>query len=93
MDDQSFRPMRIAMASHGMPKDVNYLDALDVLCSSLTDNEKAILQSWWFYDATERQKDVLVKLIADDAGISDQTYYPSVYTRRTTTWMMTGKTN
>lgn len=86
-DDSQSRPMRMAMSRSSSPKEINYLDAVDILSSNLDSTESATLQDWWFYRASERQKDVLVRLLKDDAGISSQIYYPSVYTHRTYSWI------
>jgi molybdopterin-guanine dinucleotide biosynthesis protein len=81
----SGRPLRMVMESSAKPKDIDYLNALSILSEGLSETQKGVLANWWSYRASERQKDVLVKLVEDSAGYADHTYYPSVYTRRTWT--------
>jgi molybdopterin-guanine dinucleotide biosynthesis protein len=86
MDDNQWRPMRMVMQSEAKPKDIDYLHAISILTSDLNDTQAGVLSNWWATRASERQKDVLVKLLESSAAYADRTYYPSVYTRRT--WTM-----
>ena len=87
MDDSSARPLRMVMQSEAKPKDVDYLTALSILTSDLNQSQAGVLSDWWTNTATERQKDVLVKLVEKSAGWADRVYYPSVYMRRSwTNW-------
>jgi hypothetical protein len=90
-EDHSSRPLRIIMTNPIRPKDLSYDDAISVLCSNLNATESSILSGWWYGEdnrdgATERMKDVIVRLLKDDARMADQTYYPSVYMHRTSGW-------
>lgn len=81
----SGRPLRMVMESESKPKDLDYLNAFTILSDGLNQTQQGILASWWAHTASERQKDVLVKLVEGSARVADQTYYPSVYNRRTWT--------
>lgn len=81
----SGRPLRMVMESDSKPKDIDYLNALTILSDGLNETQKGVLANWWANRASERQKDILVKLVENSAGYADRTYYPSVYTRRTWT--------
>jgi len=84
--EASFRPMRMIMTKSDKPKEISYDQAIEILCSDLGDTSTAILSSWWYGEATEQQKDVVVRLLKDDASKGDQTYYSSVYTHRSYDW-------
>jgi|GEM_PF-3157275 len=86
MNDITFRPMRMVMQSSARPKMVDYMTATDILTSGLNEAQAGILRSWWMNTASEREKDVIVRLLEDSAGLADQIYYPSVYTRRIYSW-------
>lgn len=81
----SGRPLRMVMESESKPKDLDYLNALTILSDGLNETQKGVLASWWATTASERQKDILVKLVENSARVADQVYYPSVYTKRTWT--------
>lgn len=83
----SGRPLRMVMESESKPKDVDYLHAISILTDGLNETQKGVLSNWWSYRASERQKDVLVKMVENSASYADHVYYPSVYTRRTWTTM------
>jgi hypothetical protein len=84
--EDSWRPMRMVMTRNVKPKDISYITALDILTSDLNDSSAGVLAGWWNNDASERQKDVIVRMLKDDAMMADAIYYPSVYTRRTYSW-------
>lgn len=83
------RPMRMIMTKSAKPKDISYDQAIEILTSDLNDTQAGTLSSWWFSRASVGQKDVVVRLLKDDAAMADQTYYPSVYSRRTYSWTTT----
>jgi len=84
--EASARPMRMIMTSSSKPKEISYDQAIEILCSDLGDTSTAILSSWWYGQATDMQKTVIVRLLEDDASLPDQVYYPSVYIHRTYDW-------
>ncbi|MGV3617492.1 MAG: hypothetical protein ACO1SV_19370 [Fimbriimonas sp.] len=84
-NDSEWRPMRMVMGSESKPKDIDYLNALSILSDGLNSTQQGVLANWWANRASERQKDILVKLVESSASYADRTYYPSVYTRRTWT--------
>jgi len=86
-EEHGSRPMRLVMANKTKEKDVSYNDAIDILCSNLSDSERGSLQSWWFNTATEREKDIVCRMLKSDASMADQTFYPSVYMHRTYSWI------
>ncbi len=75
------RPMRFVMDKMA-PRDVNYMEAMDILTSGVTSTEATILRTWWMDTATERQRDVIVRLLKDNATLVDVPYYPSTMPRR-----------
>lgn len=85
-NERSFRPMRLIMSGSAKPKDINYGEALDILTADVNDSSTAMLRDWWNNKASDRDRDVIVRLLKDDASMADQIYYPSVYTRRTWSW-------
>jgi molybdopterin-guanine dinucleotide biosynthesis protein len=84
-NDSEWRPMRMVMQSEAKPKEIDYLNALTILSDGLSSTQQGVLANWWANRASERQKDILVKLVENSAAYADRTYYPSVYTRRTWT--------
>jgi len=84
--DASFRPMRLIMTKSDKPKEISYTQALGILTANLGDTSTAVLTSWWNEKATEQEKDVIVRLLEDDASMADQIYYPSVYMHRSYDW-------
>jgi len=84
--EASWRPMRMVMTQSAKPKNINYYEALEILTSDLNSSSAGVLASWWNGTASERQKDVIVRMLKDDAMMADAIYYPSVYTRRTYSW-------
>jgi len=84
--DDSFRPMRLVMTRSDKPKEISYTQALEILSANLPDTSSGILAAWWNGKATEQEKDVIVRLLEDDASMADQTYYPSVYMHRSYDW-------
>ncbi|AIE87368.1 hypothetical protein [Fimbriimonas ginsengisoli] len=87
--EASWRPMRMVMTKSIKPKDLSYIEALDILKSDLNDTSAGILTDWWNNTASDRQKDVLVRMVKGDARMADAIYYPSVYTHRTYSWVTT----
>lgn len=87
--DMSSRPMRMVMTKGTKPKDISYSEAIDILIANQGQSTQGILSDWWQHRASERQKDVIVRLLEDDASMVDQIYYPSVYTHRTYSWITT----
>ncbi len=85
--DSGARPMRLIMTNPIKPKDVSYDDAISILCSRDSGNERGVLSQWWYSDATEGQKDAIVRFLKADASIADDIYYPSLYVNRTYSWV------
>jgi hypothetical protein len=85
------RPLRMVMMTPGQPKAIDNDAAIDILCAHLSAGESETLVSWWNGDrdrgATERQKFVVMRLLENDASMINQTFYPSVFTTRTYTWI------
>ncbi len=88
--DESSRPMRMVMESHG-PRDIDYNTAENILSASLTDTEANWLQGWWT-QSTEAQKDVVVRLLKCSAAKADEPIYSSLYTHPTYEWISTTTT-
>lgn len=86
-DDTQWRPMRWVMRTDTKPKHVDYIRAIEILNDGQDATQQGILSNWWNWDASEREKDVVTRLLGYSAGWSDRTYYPSVYTHRS--WTMT----
>lgn len=100
-DAPGSRAMRMVMTSERKPKDIDYNEAIDILCSRISDSQAAVLRDWWYsgqdddniersvtvQGATEAQKDAIVRLLKVDASMADDVYYPSVYMHRTYSWI------
>jgi hypothetical protein len=78
----SNRPLKFVFAR---PKhaDINYPMALDILDQGRTQNERVILDDWWDNTATDRDKDVIVRMLKMDARSLTVPVYPSTLTKRT----------
>jgi hypothetical protein len=61
------RPMRMIIERQS--PGITYLEALEVLTANLTNSETAVLANWWHNQATERERDSIVRLIRANAGI------------------------
>jgi hypothetical protein len=85
--DGEGRALRVVMTNRIRPKDISYDDALDILCMRLDAWETPILSDWWYSGASEADKDVIVRLLKDDASMADQTFYPSVYIHQSYSWI------
>ena len=76
-DEISNRPMRMVMESTG-PRDIDYRTALDILTSSVNATEGTWIEDWWG-DATDQQKDCVVRLLKKSAHKADEPIYESLY--------------
>jgi len=90
-EEAGSRPMRLIMTNAKKPKDIDYDETRDILLANLNDTDAAIIADWWRTKANERQRDIIVRLLKDDARMADQIYYPSVYMHRTYSWVNGGQ--
>jgi hypothetical protein len=79
-NDGSMRPMRMKMQPN-TGRDIDYDTAFDILTSDLNSSQSAELSRWWDNDKNMRQKDVVVRMLKNDAKMADEPIYASFYTR------------
>jgi hypothetical protein len=84
--DSSMRPMRMVMDEPRHHRDMNYGTAFDILTADLNSTQTTWLAQWWD-DATDREKDIVVRLLKLDASKADDPIYASVYTNVKYDWV------
>jgi hypothetical protein len=76
--ENSMRPMRMVMREDPS-RDINYDRAFDILTTDLNNTQETQLGRWWFNNANEHDKDIIVRLLKIDARRADDPIYPSLY--------------
>jgi len=75
------RPMRMILDQSKVP-DINYWDAADILEHEMSSGARVAFDNWYWSDQNERQRDVLVHMLKQDAWIKNQPIYVSTMTKR-----------
>jgi hypothetical protein len=78
---ENMRPMRLVMEPNSSPRDIEWSQALDLMTANITAAEATQLRDWWWNRATEREKDVIVRVLEANAKLADTVTYTSI-TRR-----------
>ncbi|HSI71763.1 MAG TPA: hypothetical protein VK934_01185 [Fimbriimonas sp.] len=79
---ENMRPMRIVMEPNASSRDIEWGQALDILCSNITTAEATQLRDWWWNTASEREKDVMVRILEANAKLADTVTYSSIWRRQ-----------
>jgi hypothetical protein len=79
--DVDNRPMRMVLDQPRVPN-INYWDACDILEHELNTGAAVAFDNWYWNDASDRDRDVLVRMLKQDAWIKNQPIYVSTMTKR-----------
>jgi hypothetical protein len=74
--DTSLRPMRLLMENRDMSV-LQPTDVLNVLLTGLGRYDQTQLKDWWLNQATERERDVVGKIVRQNASMANR-FYPSI---------------
>ncbi len=79
--DSDNRPMRMVLQQKREPN-INYDDALDILDHELSQSAASSLNDWYLNQASDADRDVIVRMLKKDAWFKNQPIYASTLTHR-----------